>query len=74
VVIKIIVPFVGAVPDRRTVGYVIGTAGRLKALLVVLHVSIPSEPALSFPFGRYSKTPVMIVQHYEDLFKSLVKR
>jgi nucleotide-binding universal stress UspA family protein len=37
-VVRIIVPIVGTVPDKRTVGYVIHIANRLKAQLVVLRI------------------------------------
>jgi nucleotide-binding universal stress UspA family protein len=42
-IVKIIVPTVGAGPDQRTVGYVIHIAKRLKAQLVILRVLSEKE-------------------------------
>ncbi len=40
---KIVVPFVGPVPDQKTVGYVIRVAERLHAQLVVVRVLAEKE-------------------------------
>jgi nucleotide-binding universal stress UspA family protein len=65
-VMKIMVPTAGYVPDQRTVGYVINIAKRLSAQLVVLRVLAENETeagggkslSLFIENGKEEKVPV----------------
>jgi len=78
---KIIVPTVGAVPDQRSVDYIINIAKRFKAQLIVLRVlsvketKEAGEQSLSrfFENGAAEKVPVNGILRHGDIAQVIIE-
>jgi nucleotide-binding universal stress UspA family protein len=78
---KIIVPTTGAVPDKRTAGYVINIAKRLNAQLVVLRVLAEKETeavgeeslSLFIENGQEEKVPIDGILRRGDIASVIIE-
>jgi nucleotide-binding universal stress UspA family protein len=78
---KIIVPTTGAVPDKRTAGYVINIAKRLNAQLVVLRVLAEKETeavgeeslSLFIENGQEEKVPINGILRRGDIVAAIIE-
>ena len=78
---KIIVPTVGAIPDQRSVDYIVNIAKRLKAQLVVLRILSEKETkaageqclSLFIENGKAEKVPVNGVLRRGDIAPAIIE-